>query len=185
MGLFTKTEKGNIRTPEELAELKAQFQKANLPEAVAKIVTKELERLGNTDPSLAEYFIGINYLNYLLFVPWNRCTEDNLDMNRAEQILNEKYYGLSHVKERILDFLAARTLCSIETFRVLVVEDEEIARTNLEFVLKKAGYEVDTAVNGAEAFEKVQAREYELILSDLKMEKMDGIQLLEAVKTKC
>jgi len=182
MGLFTKTEKRDIQLPEALMELQAEFQKKDLPEPVAKTVAKELDRLANTDPSVAEYAIGIHYAGYLLHLPWNRSTEDTLDMHRAERILNEKHFGLEPVKERILEFLAARTLCSEEAFHVLVVEDEEIARNNLEFVLKKAGYLVETAVNGAEAFQKVRGKSYDLILSDLKMDQMDGIQLLEAVK---
>ncbi|MBW1776028.1 MAG: response regulator [Deltaproteobacteria bacterium] len=182
MGLFTKIEKKEIQAPDELSGLKDRFEKGHFPEEVSRTLSKEMERLENTDPSVAEYSIGIHYVGYLLSLPWNRYTEDNLDMARAERVLNEKYYGLKHVKERILDFLAARTLCSIEAFHVLVVEDEEIARNNMEFVLKKAGYAVDTAVNGIKALEKAKEKSYDLILSDLKMEKMDGMQLLETVK---
>jgi ATP-dependent Lon protease len=183
MGFFRKmTEEEHPKPAQELVELRAAVQKAQLPEAVAAIAAKELERLDKTDPSVAEYTIGINYLDYLISLPWNRFTEDNLDLKRAERILESQHYGLPHVKERILEYLAVRTLCSVQTSQILVVDDEEIARTNLEYILRKEGHQVATAANGLEALEKVKAQEFDVVLTDLKMEKMDGIQLLESVK---
>ena len=183
MGFFRKTtEEEQPKPAQELVELRAAVQKAQLPEAVAAIAAKELERLDKTDASVAEYTIGINYLDYLISLPWNRFTEDNLDLKRAERILESQHYGLPHVKERILEYLAVRTLCSVQTSQILVVDDEEIARTNLEYILRKEGHQVATAANGLEALEKVKAQEFDVVLTDLKMEKMDGIQLLESVK---
>jgi ATP-dependent Lon protease len=183
MVFFRKTtEEERPKPAPELAELRTAVQQAHLPEAVAAIAIKELERLEKTDPSLAEYSIGLNYLDYLVALPWNRFTEDNLDLKRAERILESQHYGLQHVKERILEYLAVRTLCSVQTSQVLVVDDEEIARTNLEYIMRKEGHQVATAANGMEALKKVQAQEFDIVLTDLKMEKMDGIQLLESVK---
>jgi ATP-dependent Lon protease len=183
MGFFRKiTEEEHPKPAQELVELRAAVQKAQLPEAVAAVAAKELERLEKTDASVAEYTIGINYLDYLISLPWNRFTEDNLDLKRAEGILESQHYGLPHVKERILEYLAVRTLCSVQTSQILVVDDEEIARTNLEYILRKEGHQVSTAANGLEALEKVKAQEFDVVLTDLKMEKMDGIQLLESVK---
>ncbi|MGO8760501.1 MAG: endopeptidase La [Desulfobaccales bacterium] len=183
MGFFRKTtEEEQPKPAQELVELRAAVQKAQLPEAVAAVAAKELERLDKTDASVAEYTIGINYLDYLISLPWNRFTEDNLDLKRAERILESQHYGLPHVKERILEYLAVRTLCSVQTSQILVVDDEEIARTNLEYILRKEGHQVATAANGLEALEKVKAQEFDVVLTDLKMEKMDGIQLLESVK---
>jgi ATP-dependent Lon protease len=183
MVFFRKaTEEERPKPAQELVDLRTAVHKAQLPEAVAAIAMKELERLEKTDPSVAEYTIGINYLDYLISLPWNRFTEDNLDLKRAERILASQHYGLTHVKERILEYLAVRTLCSLQTSQVLVVDDEEIARTNLEYILRKEGHQVATAANGMEALEKVQAQEFDVVLTDLKMERMDGIQLLEAVK---
>ena len=183
MGFFRKiTEEEHPKPAQELVELRAAVQKAQLPEAVAAVAAKELERLEKTDASVAEYTIGVNYLDYLVSLPWNRFTEDNLDLKRAERVLESQHYGLHHVTERILEFLAVRTLCSVQTSQILVVDDEEIARTNLEYILRKEGHQVTTAANGLEALEKVKAREFDVVLTDLKMEKMDGIQLLESVK---
>jgi ATP-dependent Lon protease len=182
MVFFRKTEEERPRVAQDLLDLRAGIQKANLPGDVAGVALKELERLEKTDPSVAEYTIGLNYLEYLLSLPWTRFTEDNLDLKRAERLLEANHYGLGHVKERILEYLAVRTLCSLQTSQVLVVDDEEIARTNLEYILRKEGHQVSTAANGMEALDQVKAHDFDVVLTDLKMEKMDGIQLLESVK---
>ncbi len=97
MGFFRKaTEEERPKPAQELVELRTAVQKAHLPEAVATIAIKELERIDKTDPSVAEYSIGINYLDYLISLPWNRFTEDNLDLKRAERILASQHYGLNH-----------------------------------------------------------------------------------------
>ena len=141
-----------------------------------------MDRLERMDPGIPEYSIGVSYLEFLLSLPWQDFTDDNLDIALAEKVLELQHYGLKHVKERILEYLAVKTLCSLNEFNILVVDDEEIARTNLEYVLRKEGYQVSTAVNGRDALDKLGQKEFELILTDLKMEKMDGIQLLESVK---
>jgi ATP-dependent Lon protease len=179
---FRKSEEEPAKPSPELAELRAALAKAGLPETVAAVAHKELERLEKTDPSVAEYTIGLNYLEFLLALPWNRSTDDNLDLRNAELILEGRHYGLRPVKERVLEFLAGRTLCSLQASRVLVVDDEEIARTNLEYILRKDGYQVASAASGLEALDRLKEHEFDLVLTDLKMEKMDGLQLLEAVK---
>lgn len=183
MVFFRKSEEEEApKLSPELRELQAAVEKASLPPEVAPVAARELQRLEKTDPSVPEYTIGINYVEYLLSLPWREVTEDNLDLKRAEHILESEHYGLQHVKERILEYLAVRTLCLVRPFQVLVVDDEEIARTNLEHILKKEGYQVKTAENGLKAIEKIQNQQFDLILTDLKMDKMDGIQLLEAAK---
>jgi len=182
MVFFRKSEEEAPKLSSELRELRAAVGKTSLPPEVASVVAKELERLEKTDPSLPEYTIGINYVEYLLALPWHNYTEDNLDLKRAEHILESQHFGLHHVKERILEYLAVRTLYLERPFQVLVVDDEEIARTNLEHILKKDGHQVKTAANGLEALEKLKQQKFDLILTDLKMDKMDGIQLLEAAK---
>jgi ATP-dependent Lon protease len=176
-----KPEDEKIAPESELTQLRASIKK-QLPENIAWIALKELDRLDKTDPSVPEYGIGLSYVEFLISLPWIQATDDNLDIKRAEEIFTSLHYGLAQVKDRILEFLAVRILFNIRSFHVLVVDDEEIARTNLEYILKKEGYVVSTAVNGADALEKVMASEFDLILTDLKMEKMDGMQLVESVK---
>jgi ATP-dependent Lon protease len=187
MGFFKKIEKYEERSgeegpPVELVDLRKAIEGSRITKAVSEIASKELERLERMDPGIPEYSIGVSYLEFLLSLPWQNFTDDNLDVDRAEKILELQHYGLQHVKERILEFLAVKTLCKLNEFNILVVDDEEIARTNLEYILRKDGHQVSTAANGQEALNKLKQSEFELILTDLKMEKMDGIELLEATK---
>jgi ATP-dependent Lon protease len=182
MAFFKKNEEQQPSVPQDLLDLRTAVEKARLPENVSSVALKELERLEKTDPSAAEYSIGTTYLDYLVSLPWNRYTEDNLDIERAEGVLESRHFGLPIAKERILEYLAVRTLRNIRTFRVLVVDDEEIARTNIEHVLTKEGHEIEIACNGLEALEKVENREFDLIITDLKMERVSGLQLLETMK---
>jgi ATP-dependent Lon protease len=180
--LFRKNEPETPKTSPELEEVRDALHKAQLPEVAAQVARKELERLVKMDPSLPEYTIGLNYLDLVASLPWTHFTEDNLDLQHAENILEQMHYGLHTVKERILEYLAGRTLCSLQTSRILVVDDEEIARSNLEYILRKDGYQVGTAASGLEALERFKTQDFDVVLTDLKMEKMDGLQLLEAVK---
>ncbi|MBW1980367.1 MAG: endopeptidase La [Deltaproteobacteria bacterium] len=167
---------------EELELLRQQIDRANLPEHVETVALKELEKLEKTPTSAAEYVIGVNYLEYLATLPWNIHTEDNLDLDRAERILNNEHAGLEQIKERILEYLAVRALKIQRTFRLLVVDDEEIARTNLEHILKGEGYQVATATNGAEALERMASEAFDLVLTDLLMMKVGGMELLQKIK---
>ncbi|SNS10110.1 ATP-dependent Lon protease [Humidesulfovibrio mexicanus] len=164
--------------PQELEELRGRAKTLSLPEHIAAIVDKELEKLSRTDPSVAEHAIGQGYVDWLCALPWNASTEDSLDFARVERILSGSHAGLFHVKERLLEFLAGRTLAAGAPPHVLVVDDEEIARMNLEHVLKKEGYAVRTAANGQEALDLVRQWSFDLIVTDLKMDKMDGMTLL-------
>ncbi len=180
--LFRRNEPEPSKTNPELDEERAALEKAQLPEVAAQVARKELERLEKMDPGLPEYSIGLNYLDLLAALPWAHFTDDNLDLAHAEQVLDRLHYGLHTVKERILEYLAGRTLCSLQAARILVVDDEEIARTNMEYILRKDGYQVASAASGVEALEKFQTQNFDLVLTDLKMEKMDGLQLLQSVK---
>ena len=64
----------------------------------------ELERLGKTDPSAAEYAVGLNYIEFMLGLPWAKATRDNLDPERAAGLLDARHYGLSKVKERVAEY---------------------------------------------------------------------------------
>lgn len=182
MAFFRKTEDTRPAVPQELLDLREAIEKARPPESVAAAVFKELERLEKTDPSAAEYPIGLQYVDYIASLPWNRNTDDNLDMARAERILEAEHFGLAHVKERVLEYLAVRTLRSMKTFQVLVVDDEEMARANIEHVVTRLGHTVETAGNGIEALRKIEKQDFDLVITDLKMEKLNGQQLLESIK---
>jgi len=94
----------------EIPKLKEQLAKAKLPAEAQKIADEELTRLARIHPSSAEYTVARTYLDWLINLPWSVATEDNLDINRAEKILDEDHYGLEKIKERILEYLAVRKL---------------------------------------------------------------------------
>ncbi len=81
-----------------IGELRQKIALANMPQAVSKIADQELDILSKISPSSSEYTIGYTYVDYLVSLPWNRRTEDNLDINRASLILHENHYGLDAIK---------------------------------------------------------------------------------------
>ena len=182
MRIFKKEKEQTKEMPSELEELKEEIRQTKMPESVEKVAFKEIERLTKTSPSSAEYTIGINYIDYLVSLPWNRMTNDNLDINRAESILNEDHFGLIEIKDRILEHLSVRILKMAGQHRILVVDDEKITRQNLEHVFKKDGYHVNTASDGAEALDFLQKTAFDVIVTDLKMGKVDGMEVLEKAK---
>ncbi len=94
----------------EIEELREKVRAAGMPAKVEEIAYKEIHRLERMNPISAEYTVSRTYLDYLIHIPWNKTTEDNLDLERAEAILNEDHYGLEKVKARILEFLAVKRL---------------------------------------------------------------------------
>lgn len=94
----------------DMTELRKKIEEAGLPEEIKKIADKELKRLERINQASPEYTVARTYLDYLSGMPWNISTSDSLDMVRAEEILNEDHYNLKKVKERILEFLAVRSL---------------------------------------------------------------------------
>ena len=94
----------------EINELRGQMEEKNLPEDAKKAVERELARLEKLPPASAEYGVIRTYLDWNLSLPWNETTEDNLDLERARQILDEDHYDLEKVKERILEYLAVSKL---------------------------------------------------------------------------
>ncbi|HET6363718.1 MAG TPA: S16 family serine protease, partial [Nitrospirota bacterium] len=167
-----------------IEELRQKISSAHMPPPVAKISEQELELLSRISPSSAEYTIGITYIDYLVSLPWNKKTEDNLDIVRAERILNENHHGLDKIKERIMEHLAIKVLMMNKKARVLVIDDEEIARKNLEHILTKENYDVMTAADGAQALRELESSEFDAVLTDLRMGKVDGMDLLERIKIK-
>ncbi len=165
-----------------LSDLKLKVNNTDLPEQVASQVEAELDRLNKIDPFAAEFSIGMNYIETLLSLPWFVETKDNLDLQRAELILNQHHYGLQATKARVLEFLAVKTLKSKQKYSLLIVDDEEIARTNLLHYFRGLGYITDGAINGLDALQRVEkGPPVDLIITDLKMDQMDGLTLIEKV----
>ncbi len=94
----------------EVDEYREKMAKANLPEEVGKKFNKELDRLLKMMSGSAEGSVIRTYLDLILDIPWNTRTDEIIDLERAESILDEDHYGLEKVKERILEYLAIRKL---------------------------------------------------------------------------
>lgn len=94
----------------EIKEIRAKIEAANLPDYVLKEVDKELKRFERLPPASAEYTVIRTYLDWLIEIPWNRGTEDNLDLVKAKRVLEADHYDLKEVKERIVEYLAVRKL---------------------------------------------------------------------------
>ncbi|MGQ9628846.1 MAG: endopeptidase La [bacterium] len=94
----------------QIEELRKKIEEAGLPELARKEAERELDRLAKMPPQAAEYTVSRTYLEWLTEMPWNISTEDNLDIRRAQQILDEDHYGLEKVKKRIIEYLAVRKL---------------------------------------------------------------------------
>ncbi len=105
-----KKELGEDDENVELNELRKRIEAAKLPEEAQKVAEKELKRLSQMNQASAEYTVSRTYLDWILDLPWSVSTEDNLDIKKAREVLEQDHYGLDKVKKRILEYLAVRKL---------------------------------------------------------------------------
>jgi ATP-dependent Lon protease len=103
-------ELGEYDETSDVGELKKKLDEANLPEEVHKVADKELDRLSRMHPASAEYTVSRSYLDWIIDIPWNKNTEDNLEIESVHKKLDADHYGLEKVKNRILEYLAVRKL---------------------------------------------------------------------------
>ncbi len=103
--LGRKEERGN-----EADDLRKKVHRARMPSEVEEKALQELKRLEAMPPMSAEATVSRNYLDWLIAVPWYKRTRESRDLSRAEEILNDDHYGLEKIKDRILEFLAVRSL---------------------------------------------------------------------------
>jgi ATP-dependent Lon protease len=90
----------------EVELLRERFEKANLPEEAKKEFERELARLERLPTGAPDYHVTRTYLEFVLDLPWNTTTDDNLDIAHARQVLDEDHFGLKEIKERILEHLS-------------------------------------------------------------------------------
>ncbi len=95
---------------QDLEGLREKLEASGMPDEVRKKAEKELARLASMPPAVPEVSIIRTYLDWLTDLPWNKKTEDNLDMSHAAKVLEENHYGLKKVKERLLEYIAVRKL---------------------------------------------------------------------------
>ena len=94
----------------EVAELTEKIEEAGMPEHVKTAALKELDRYEKVPSSSAESAVIRNYIDWLINIPWSKTTNDDINIEKAERILNRDHFGLEKVKERVLEFLAVQKL---------------------------------------------------------------------------
>ncbi len=95
---------------EDVAEFRKRAKDKKWPARVAEAFEKELRKLEHTNPNSADYTVQYGYVDFMLELPWDNVSEDNLDMKNAQKVLDEDHYGLEKVKERIIEYLAVLKL---------------------------------------------------------------------------
>jgi ATP-dependent Lon protease len=94
----------------EIQEIEEKLKQKKLSAEAKDKVEKELKKLKMMSPMSAEATVVRNYIDWIISLPWNEFTDDKLDINEAERVLEEDHYGLEKVKERILEYLAVQSL---------------------------------------------------------------------------
>lgn len=103
-------ELGGTPNEQDVNELLKKSKKKKWSKEVAEVFERELKKLERTNPQAAEYGIQLNYLQYLVDLPWNSFTKDNFDLKRAQKVLDTDHFGLEKVKDRIIEHLAVLKL---------------------------------------------------------------------------
>jgi len=112
----------------EVDEFRQKIEAANLPEEADKQARRELDRMARLPTAAAEYGVIRTYLDWIVTLPWNKTTTDNLEIPHAREVLDQDHFGLEDVKERILEFLAVRRLGEERAEEFWDDEGDEIRR---------------------------------------------------------
>jgi ATP-dependent Lon protease len=103
-------ELGYENTDQDIEKLRERGAKKNWPEPVKIHFNKELDKLARINPMAAEFPVAMNYVEFMVEMPWNESTKDNFNLKRAKKILDEDHFGMEKTKERILEYLAVLKL---------------------------------------------------------------------------
>ena len=94
----------------EAEEYRIKLKKIKAPKDTKEKISKEIDKFSRISPASPDVSVSRNYLETIFSLPWNKETKDKLDINKAKEVLDNEHYGMEKVKERILEFLAVRTL---------------------------------------------------------------------------
>ncbi len=123
----------------EIATYRKRLDEINPSEEVREKLEKELDRLLRVSPASPESGVIRTYIDAVLDLPWNKTTKENDDLKKAEKILNDDHYGLEKIKERILEYLAVRTLSSEVTSPILcLVGPPGVGKTSIGSSIARA-----------------------------------------------
>ena len=125
-------ELGGAPHEQEIRELKEKASRKLWNDDVKNVFEKEMQKLQRMNPSAAEYSIQMNYLEYLVELPWNEYTKDNNNLKHASSVLDKDHFGLEKVKQRILEFLAVLKLKNNKNAPILcLVGPPGVGKTSL------------------------------------------------------
>lgn len=132
-------ELGEDEASPELAKLKEQIVQAKMPKEVHEKTMEEFNKLKKTPAMSPEFTVTRNYLDWLISVPWQRKTKDNLDVTHVKKILDEDHFGLEKPKERILEYIAVLNLVkSMKSQIVCFVGPPGVGKTSLAKSIARA-----------------------------------------------
>jgi ATP-dependent Lon protease len=147
---------GNEDDEDEVENFRKKFAELQLPEAVMKEAERELNRLSRMHPDSAESSVIRTYLTTITELPWNKRSDDSLDLTNAAKILEEDHYGLEKIKDRVLEYLSVRKLKSDRAKK----GEMEIAEVNRGPILLFAGPPGVGKTSIAKSIAKALNREY-------------------------
>src|SRR5213080_3347621 len=101
---------GEAGSEEQAQQLRARLEEAKPPAEVMKQAERELKRLDFIPPASPEFSVIVSYIEIIADLPWNKLSQDNLDLDQAQQILDRDHYDLEKVKKRLIEYLAVRKL---------------------------------------------------------------------------
>ena len=123
----------------EVAHLKKRIEEADLPEHVRKEVEREIGRLSKVPPSSPDHQVLRTYLELVLELPWNKASEEHMDLGKVRQVLEDDHYGIKEVKERIVEHLAVLKLNPAAKAPILcLVGPPGVGKTSLGQSIAKA-----------------------------------------------
>ncbi len=155
---------------------------ASIPSHALEIVEKAMGNLTGMDSGTPEYDNTLTYIDHLVRLPWNSKTQDSQNLDNLPGVLNEAFSNSPKIISVIHDIIASKVMKKKELVKILIVDDEKIALKNLSHLLKKEGYYVETCEDGEDAIARLQKTEFNIVMTDLRMANIDGIQVLEKAK---
>lgn len=165
-------------------ELRQMIVSAEIPSHIRQIAHREMEILSEQSPDSEKYKKDLDYIDYIVSLPWSRKTETNADLENVEKIFHEKCRCPHPMEEQIFEYMKTYLFKENKVARVLVCDDEKIALRNMEHALKKEDYDVVAANSGVEAVQRLEESEFDVIITDLIMGEVDGHEVLKKARSK-
>ena len=123
----------------EVNELREKVEEANMPEEVKERALKEVDRMSRIPTASPEVGVIRTYVDWLVALPWDKSSEDNLDIKQAAVVLDEDHYGLEKIKERILEYLSVRSLADTIRSPILALASRWRSRSRAGLTPTMAG----------------------------------------------